>query len=209
VGGVTEAKLRWRPGQTVVERFLRPDGTIGQHHPLRVIADDGTSLLGWIPDGTEVIGTRLDDGRMMREAALEDRFRLPRKQVPAVWHGSSTLRLIDEERWSSVWWFFDPAGRFTGWYVNLEIPMGRTPEGPDRIDGVLDVVIAPDRTWSWKDEDETAAAIRAGRLTAAQADALRAEGTRLIGLAEEGAFPFDGTWTDFRPGPAWDRPALP
>lgn len=202
-------EVRWRPGQTVVERFLRPDGSVGQRHPLRVIADDGAALLGWIPDGTRVLSSRLADGRSMRELPVEERFRVPRVAVPGVWSGSSTLRLITEARWSSVWWFFAPSGEFTGWYVNLEIPLGRNETGPDRIDGVLDVVVAPDRSWMWKDEDETDAAIRAGRLTRAQAGELRTEGERLIGLAESGTFPFDGTWTDFRPDAHWGRPELP
>jgi hypothetical protein len=31
----------------------------------------------------------------------------------------------------------------------------------------------------------------------------------MIALAEAGRFPFDGTWTDFRPDPAWPAPTLP
>jgi hypothetical protein len=37
----------WRPGETAVQRFVRADGSIGQHHPLRVIENDGERLLGW------------------------------------------------------------------------------------------------------------------------------------------------------------------
>lgn len=200
---------RWTPGQTVVERFLRPDGSEGQLHPLRVIADDGRELLGWIPDGTAVIGTRLADGRTMREAPLEERFRLPRTRFPQTWHGTSTLRLITENEWSSIWWFFEPDGRFRNWYVNLEIPLGRTEFGVDRCDGVLDLAVDPDTGWQWKDADEADAAVRAGRLTSNQLDRLYAEGERMIVLAEAGKFPFDGTWTDFRPDADWVQPELP
>jgi hypothetical protein len=207
VSGVTEQ--RWTPGQDVVERFLRPDGTIGQHYPLRVVSDDGRSLLGWLPAGTPIVGSRLVDGRSMRELPLDQRFRLPRAQFRDRWRDTSTLRLITDGQWSSVWWFFGPAGEFTGWYANLEIPLGRTETGPDRIDGILDLVVGPDGEWSWKDEDEADAAVDAGRLTVEHLDTLRAEGERLIGLAEAGAFPFDGTWTDFRPDPAWPAPSLP
>ncbi|WP_027927289.1 DUF402 domain-containing protein [Amycolatopsis benzoatilytica] len=199
----------WAPGQTVVERFLRPDGSIGQHHPLRVISDDGQSLLGWLPVGTPIVGSQLADGRTLREAPLEQRFRIPRVTVPDVWHGSSTLRLIPENAWSSVWWFFEPDGRFRDWYVNLELPCGRTETGPDRIDGVLDLVVTPGAGWQWKDEDEAAAAVDAGRLTTEQLDRLREEGERVGGRAERGLFPFDGTHTDFRPDPGWAAPALP
>jgi hypothetical protein len=201
--------VRWEPGETVVERFVRPDGTIGQHHPLRVISDDGGSLLGWLPAETEIVGTRLAGGRSMREAPLGERFRIPREQFRTTWRHTSTLRLITEDQWSSIWWFFDPEGEFLGWYVNLEIPRGRTPAGPDRIDGVLDLKVTRTGEWSWKDEDEAEEAVSAGRLTADELRRLRAEGERLGGLVDARRFPFDGTWVDFWPDPAWPRPRLP
>ncbi|EOD68496.1 DUF402 domain-containing protein [Amycolatopsis vancoresmycina] len=200
---------RWRPGQTVVERFHRPDGSIGQVHPLRVLADDGRVLLAWLPAGTPIVGSRLADGRELREAPLDQRFRIPRVPVPDFWHRTSTLRRIAEDEWSSVWWFFDAAGEFKNWYVNLEVPLGRNPAGVDRIDGVLDVVVERDGTWRWDDEDEAEAAIEVGRLTLEQFDRLRVEGERIGALAERGAYPFDGTDTDFRPDPGWPVPELP
>jgi hypothetical protein len=206
---IVVADQRWQPGETVVERFLRPDGSIGQHHPLRVISDDGRSLLGWLPAGTPIVGSRLADGRSLRDAPLSERFRVPRIQVHDTWQDTSNLRLITEGEWSSVWWVFGSAGEFLSWYVNLEIPLGRTATGPDRVDGVLDLEVEPGGSWRWKDEDEVAEAELAGRLTADQVVNLRAEGERLGASAEAGAFPFDGTWTDFRPDPAWPAPRLP
>ncbi|WP_307831988.1 DUF402 domain-containing protein [Prauserella cavernicola] len=201
--------MRWLPGQTAVLSFVRPDSSVGQQHPLRVLADDGARLLGWLPEGTRIVGSRLADGRDQREAPLEERFTTPRVRVRDHWRGTSTLRLVCEGVWSSVWWFFDERGDFTGWYVNLEIPLGRDALGPKRIDGVLDVAVDPDRSWAWKDEDEAQAALRAGRLTEAELALLREEGLRYVALAEAGEFPFDGTYTDFRPDPAWPRPELP
>lgn len=206
--GVTELGV-WAPGETVVLRFPRPDGTIGQQHPMRVISDDGRVLLGWLPAGTEIVGSRLVDGRSMRDAPLGQRFRIARERFLTTWEHTSTLRLIAEDEWSSVWWFFGQDGGFLGWYVNLEIPRGRTPAGPDRIDGVLDLMVTAAGEWSWKDEDEAEEAVLAGRLTADELTRLRAEGERLGALAEAGAFPFDGTWTDFSPDPGWPRPRLP
>ncbi|HEY3609933.1 MAG TPA: DUF402 domain-containing protein [Pseudonocardiaceae bacterium] len=199
----------WRPGETAVQRFVRADGSIGQHHPLRVIEDDGERLLGWLPAGTDIVNTRLADGRDARDVPLDQMFVLPRIRVRGQWRETSNLRLITESEWSSLWWFFEPDGRFMCWYVNLEIPRGRTEHTTDRSDGALDVVVAPDRSWRWKDEDEAAAAVTAGRLTAADLTRLRAEGERVIALVEAGVFPFDGTWTDFRPDPDWPAPAMP
>ena len=199
----------WRPGDTAVQRFVRADGSIGQHHPLRVIEDDGDRLLGWLPAGTDIVNTRLADGRDPRDVPLDEMFVLPRIRVRGRWRETSNLRLITESEWSSLWWFFEPDGTFLNWYVNLEIPRGRTEHTTDRSDGALDVVVAPDRSWRWKDEAEADAAVTAGRITAADLTRLRAEGERVIALAEAGAFPFDGTWTDFRPDPDWPTPAMP
>ncbi|WP_016700674.1 DUF402 domain-containing protein [Actinoalloteichus spitiensis] len=199
---------RWGAGAEILFRFLRPDGTVGAVHPARVVSDDGAAVFCWVLGGTEIVATRLPDGRLVREAPLEQRFVLGRRPCRSRWTGSSTLRWVPEGQWSSVWWFFGPAGDFRGWYVNLEIPRGRTPFGVDRVDGVLDVFVRPDRTWEWKDEDELVAALAAGRVTREQAGLLRAEGERVIALAEAGAFPFDGSHLD-PPDPAWPRPELP
>ena len=60
----------------------------------------------------------------------------------------------------SVWLFCEPDGAFRGWYVNLEQPRGplgrRRVAGVDTVDYDLDIVVAPDRRWRWKDEDEFA-----------------------------------------------------
>ena len=188
----------WRPGTTVDTHFRRPDGTTGGRHPMTVVEDDGTVLLGWVPEGTPILSGVLTDGRGIREAELEQRFRLPRKLIATTWNRTSTLRWIDDRRWSSVWWFFDGlTGEFIGWYVNLEIPLGRGDLEVNRSDGILDVQVSPDGSWHWKDEDEFAAAQRAGRITPHQAIALRAEGEIMGARAAAGEFPFDGTHVDF------------
>ena len=198
----------WRPGETAVQRFVRKDGTIGQHHPLRVLSDDGERLLGWLPAGTPIINTTLADGRDPRAAPMHEMFALPRVRVPGQWIGTSTLRLVVESDCSSVSWFFALDGSFIDWYVNLELPRGRTSFSTDRVDGVLDVVVAPDRSWRWKDEHEIDAALAAGRIDADDLALLRAEGKRMAALAEAGSFPFDGTWCDFTPDPDWPKPAM-
>jgi protein associated with RNAse G/E len=102
-----------------------------------------------------------------------------------------------------VWWFFRD-GIFTGWYVNLEAPYTRRLDGVDTKDFVLDIVVAPDRLWEWKDAEEFDD--RIGNplyFDSSTADAVRVEGERLIKLIEAGDFPFDGTYTDFSPEPHW------
>ena len=206
---MTNVSATWAPGSTALLRFRRLDGSLGQVHPLRVLSDDGRALVGWLPADTPIVGTRLVGGRHMRTVPLEQRFTIKRERFPHVWHDSANLRLVEEDRWSSTWWFFSRDWEFQGWYVNLEIPMGRTASTVDRVDGALDVWIQPDRSWDWKDEDEADECVRVGRLSTEQLRLLRTEGERVVALAEAGRFPFDGTWTDFRPHPDWPAPTLP
>lgn len=197
------------PGDEIQYRFRRTDGSLGTVHPARVVSDDGDRLLCWVLAGTDIRITTDVQGRTPREMPLDERFALGRVPARSTWRGTSTLRLVFEHRWSSVWWFFDAQGRFRNWYVNLEVPAGRTDRGVERIDGVLDVEVFPDGRWCWKDEDELDPALSAGRLRESQLRGLRDEGERMIELAVAGQFPFDGSYTDARPDPGWRLPHLP
>lgn len=77
----------------------------------------------------------------------------------------------------AVWWLFAPDGAFTGWYVNLE----RRVHGADVVDvddQELDIVVAPDRTWAWKEEKSFAEKTGRTRFwTAAEATAIRPLGS--------------------------------
>ena len=87
------------------------------------------------------------------------------------------------------------------WYVNFEQPLRRTPLGVDTFDEKLDLIVFPDGTYRWKDEDELEQAAAAGLL---DADEVRAEAARV--LAE---WPFPTGWEDWRPDPSWPVPLLP
>lgn len=208
-GVVVRERSRWSPGAEVLYRFWRLDGSLSAVHPARVVADDEDSTLCWVLPGTPIRISTSPDGRERRLIPLRERFSGVRVPARSVWRGTPTLRLVHAEHWSSVWWFFEPDGTFRNWYVNLEIPLGRDEHGVDRFDGVLDVEVFPDGRWTWKDEDEVEAALAAGRFDKVQLARLRAEGERMIELAETGRFPFDGTYCDAHPDPDWPLPSLP
>lgn len=109
----------------------------------------------------------------------------------------------------SVLWLFGRRQKFRGWYVNLERRVHHG-EDIDIADHELDINVAPDRTWQWKDEDSFAEKTgHPAYWNAEEATAIRTEGNRVARLAEAGTFPFDGSWCDFRPPPAWRTPPRP
>ena len=203
----TVRDMTWAYGSTVLYRYGRR-GRATFVRTGRVISDNAEGLTLWVGTGWPQIETVLADGRPLRAAPLEDRGR--RARVRTAWRGPGIVQHAPATGEWSVSWFFDAAGRFAGWYGNLESPRIRWEHGVDTSDRALDVEISPDRSARWKDEDEFAAMTGTpGRWTAAQAPAIRATGEHLMALAAASSPPFDGRWTDYRPDPAWPAPDLP
>ena len=121
----------------------------------------------------------------------------------------STLVLMRPGDWHALWVSWLDDGRHFGWYVNLQRPFRRTALGYETMDLALDVVVAPDRTWRWKDEDELALFVEHGVFDPALAERVRDEGLRVAGRAERNDPPFDEPWPAWQPDPAWPRPQLP
>ncbi|MFI6814937.1 DUF402 domain-containing protein [Nonomuraea sp. NPDC050328] len=202
--------MEFRAGQTVLRRCLYRSGRFAAVDTARVVADGPAGVLTWTGPGSQVVRRSTLDGEPVRKMPLAEREAIPTMLTPTVWRETSVLILTPPKAAHSVWWFFDAEGRFQGWYVNLEQPSRRWPDGLDTADHALDIWVEPDRTWEWKDEDEFAE--RTGHpeyWTAEQAAEIKAEALRIVPLIEAGAFPFDGTHTGFEPGPAWEPTRLP
>ncbi|WP_432995087.1 DUF402 domain-containing protein [Dactylosporangium sp. CA-233914] len=190
-------------------------GRIGWVRPARVVSDDERGLLLWIERGTPVVNEVSGDGRGMRTMPFTEYVTLGTSLKHGTWNGPGVLKLHRPgDPAHSVWWFRDDAGEFTGWYVNLERPAIRWSDpgaaaGVDVTDEDLDILVAPGRTWQWKDEEEFLERLALpDHYWVEDEAAVRDEGLRVVEEIEAGAFPFDGTWTDFRPAPEWELPDL-
>ncbi|GAA3260328.1 DUF402 domain-containing protein [Dactylosporangium siamense] len=191
---------------TVRRYFRGPHLTWAQ--ATRVVADDARGLLLWLPEGAGFACRVNDEGDFLRASPTIDAYGAAPLSV-RTWRGADVLLLHPPGAAHSVWWFFT-GGVFTGWYVNLESPAHRRAGGIDVVDHHLDVVVAADRTWRWKDEDEFLGCVGLpGFWDEEQAAAIRAEGERVVAALEARVFPFDGTWCDFVPDAGWPTPALP
>jgi hypothetical protein len=176
-----------------------------------VISDDERGLLLWLARGSAVIIEVAADGRRVRDMPFVEWSVLEHRLTTDTWAGPGVLKFIPPAGDHSVWFFRTDEDAFKCWYVNLEEHAARwddgTIAGVDVVDQDLDVVVAPDLTWEWKDEDEFAERLAAPEFYwVPDPEAVRAEGRRVIKQAEAGDFPFDGTWTDFRPDPGWPVP---
>ena len=202
--------MPFEPGRPVLYRNVAA-GELLAVRPCRVVSDDDRGLLLWLARGSVVAVEAAPDGRGIRSMPFADWVGLPHHVVESRWQGPGILKFFPPDVDHSVWFFFDDEGGFAGWYVNLEERAVRWDDGAvagvDTVDQDLDIVVAPDRTWQWKDEEEFAERLALPEhYWVPDPDGVWAEGRRVIKRIEAGEFPFDGTWTDFAPDPTWPVP---
>jgi uncharacterized protein DUF402 len=205
--------IRFTPGQVILHRNTRR-GRLAFARPVRVVSDGELGLLVWMARGTPAVTEVTSDGRGARAMPFSEWVTQGYRMKAGSWQGPGILMFFPPDADHSVWWFWTDEGLFQCWYVNLEERAVRWDDGSvagvDIIDQDLDVVVAPDRSWGWKDEDEfTERLAFPDHYWVPDEQAVRAEGRRVIKQAEAGDFPFDGTWTDFVPDPSWPLPDMP
>jgi hypothetical protein len=192
---------RFSPGDPIVLRELW-DGRVFEARPTLVVQDDPERIALFLPPGVRCAVPVAEDGSDLRVPDRPWRFdvrpRGPQGILSFAWPGIPYAVLL----WTT--------GDRPVWYVNLERPLERTPIGFDTVDHALDVLVELDgSSWSWKDEDELAAAIRDGLFTVDEAADFRVWGERARDRILAGEPPFDRDWTGWRPDPAWPIPELP
>jgi hypothetical protein len=204
--------------QTEPGRTLRWNFYFGGHlmttSPVRVVEHTEHGLLLWLAKGSPIWRADLPAGRHLRDIPPEERPANGYALQADRWRKGSALIYQPAGAGHAVWWLFSTQRltrrpRFQEWYVNLE---RRARHGDDIHvrDLELDIAVAPDRSWRWKDEQSFADKTgHPAYWTAEEAAAVRDEGHRVARSAEAGRFPFDGSWCDFTPPSTWSLPELP
>jgi len=200
----------WHTGDEIVLRYRRnqPADVI---FPVRVIEDRPECLQVFLVDGTVYKGQATRDGRPLgREIPFLERERLIQGVCDKTWFGNHVLMLQQPEAAFAVWLFWDAANlAFVGYYVNLQAPLVRTAVGFDTADLLLDIVVAPDLTWHWKDRDEFDEALEHGLIGDGTAAMAQEAAVQAIADIASCVWPFDGFLVDWRPDRNWPIPMMP
>ncbi len=202
---IAPSNRRWDPGETAVLRYITRDGRPGMSWPFTVVEDRDDLLALYIPKGAVY-------KRFVRRPAAELKDRGHVVELQDTEWRRDVLRLMYPDQHHSVWVFWeheDGERKHSAYYVNMEEPFRRTEIGFDTNDHTLDIVVQPDLSWHWKDEDELAERVKLGVFPADFAASVRAEGERVVEQIERGGSPFSDGWGDWSPDPSWDAPSLP
>lgn len=194
----------WRRGDERVVRYLR-DGRIAWVLPVTVVEDGDDLSVLFIHAGTPTKQVEARDGSPIDPSLpYEKRCRIDWRLGDGRWGPHQTLLVTPTKAAHSIRLIWTETWDFLGWYVNLQVPHVRTELGFDTSDQVLDIWVEPDQSWRWEDEDELEVALHLGHLSPREAEAIRAEGERVVD-----AWPFPTGWEDWRPDPGWPVPRLP
>jgi len=192
----------WSSGDVVALRHLNT-GRLSHVWPMVLVEDSQDLVALYVRSGTPTLGRcRLDGSALDRALPYEERHRTPWRLGAGAWYGSSCLQLHRAGERCAWWRWLDGSG----WYVNLQEPLHRTRIGFDTTDHVLDLVVAPDGSWRWKDERELQVACRLGRFWRAEAASIRQAGETAAAAIEGRAWPLDSDWATWRPDPTWTIP---
>lgn len=151
--------------------YLYPDGYLQAVVPFWGLHRDGV-IAGWTIDGSRIQYWATTDGNDPRSLPLKERFGPGLTSAPRPWTGTMFRLFRPHEPWQLLH-FFAPDGTFSHWYVDFETP--KTPDGHGgwrTTDLELDLVIRPDLSAEWKDEDEFAVAREQGYLNEAAIKAM-------------------------------------
>jgi hypothetical protein len=192
---------RFQPGDPALFRFVWPwkvfsakPTTVVEHTAERVALWLAPGTLTMAPPGFHVAVPQIRTGEWTH----------------ADWRWLGGRLMISEAGSShSVYVSWSDEGEFLGWYVNLEEPWRSSVFGFDATDHLLDIVIRPDRTWRWKDEEHLAEAVDVGLFALEQALAIREEGERVLERVEAWLAPFAEGWETWTPDPEWRLPSVP
>jgi Protein of unknown function (DUF402) len=189
--------VRRRRAETIVRREVwRGEPKVGWGGI--VVEDTSTLLALYMPEGSPL---GFADDFFGNPHPWSDRDR---------WHGHGVLQLQRPGESHAVWVFWHGVPReFRGWYVNLQEPFRRTGRGFDTQDLELDIVVALDGTWRYKDDQTLEGWVRRGRWTREEVAAIRREGAVIVADLDAGRRWWDDAWGEWEPDPAWVAPDLP
>ncbi len=200
----------WQRGDVAALRWVRnsPADLVA---PVRIVEHDANRTILYLAEGSPLkIRADAEGNRIGQMGSLVERERRIRTLIDGTWTDNHALMIHEPHRLGSVWLFWRAEDwAFQGYYVNLQAPLEPTSVGFDTADYLLDVVVKPDLSWEWKDEDEFDEALDHELILPVLLHALRAEGRRFIRELEARQWPFGSDLEGWRPEPEWDVPAMP
>jgi len=119
------------------------------------------------------------------------------------------LSLSPKNFYSTIYFWNHASNDFLCFYINFQEPFRRSAYGVDTLDLDLDIIIRPDLSFEWKDEDDYQQAIDHGIIFPDWVLGIEDAKKDVFAKLERRQYPFDGKWLNWMPDPDWSPPNLP
>ena len=124
-----------------------------------------------------------------------------------LWRTNRLLILLEPEKYYAGMFFWEHnSGNFLCYYMNFQLPFRRSEIGFDTLDLELDIIVEPDLTWHWKDVENYQKGIESGVIRSEWTEAIDITRQEVFEALGNRRYPFDGSWLDWKPDPAWQTP---
>lgn len=175
-----------------------------------------TDLTKWQPENpaygqcgpTALVVQDLPVSDPIRSATGPAMFTSPRAQAARTWSGSDILVAFPPRACFTVSFFEPEDGTRAAYYVNLELPVARTPQGMECVDLVVDILVRQSPTYRFKDEDKLEFARQAGVYSGDDELFIREAAQEALAVVKEWGYPFGVGLEHFSPDPGWLIPQL-
>jgi protein associated with RNAse G/E len=199
----------WKPGDVIAWRGIYRE-CVWHAQTVIVVKDSQDETVVALLPGTECMAP---EGYLQGKQSDKRRWNFKDKYWELEkydWRTNRLLILLEPNKFYSTMYFWDHAtNEFLCYYVNFQRPFRRSAIGIDTLDLDLDLIINPDFSFEWKDEEDYQKAINHAIIPPEWIQGIENAKGDIFHKLERRQYPYDGSWLDWMPDPNWTPPKLP
>jgi protein associated with RNAse G/E len=199
----------WQPGDIISWRGIYRN-RIWHMQPTILVKDSPKEVVITLLPGTECIADEnYPNGKLQSKRRwhfINDDWKLAKY----TWQRNRLLLIFEPEKYYSTILFWNHASNgFLCYYINFQLPFQRNERALDTLDLDLDIIIYPDFTYEWKDENDYQQAIEHEVIFPEWIQGIERSKAEIFNRLDKRQYPFDGSWLNWIPDPSWTPPKLP
>jgi len=199
----------WKSGDVIVWRGIYRN-QVWHAQPVIVVEDTPEEMCVTLLPGTECVAP---EGYLDGKDSAKRRWSFKEKDWKLenyAWRTNRLLILLEPDTYYSTMFFWRAdSNDFLLYYINFQLPFQRSHCGIDTLDLDLDLIINPDFSFRWKDEDDYQKAIDHEVIMPEWTQAIEIAKNEIFNKLEKRQYPYDGSWLNWMPDPNWLPPKLP
>ena len=200
--------MMWNPGDIVAWRGIF-NQRVWHVQPTIVVKDSPEEIVLTLLPGTECMAEEDYAGGKKNGKRWWDFQDQHWNLKKYTWRTNRLLLLLEPQKYySTIYFWNNESNEFLCYYINFQLPFQRSHCGVDTLDLDLDLVINPDFSYEWKDEDDYQKAIDNGVIIPEWTQEIEMAKKEVFNKLEKRQYPYDGSWLNWVPDPNWSPPKL-